>query len=67
MYKSVHRFKQVKLRLVVTAQVVPIQAHDSSYTLELLRQAQATLGPVHPLWLLVMDRGFADGASLWTL
>jgi len=70
--KTVHGLKvliiyEVKLRLVVAAKVVPIQRHESLYTLELVRQARCNLGNEHPIRVLLMDRGFLDGQTLWTL
>lgn len=70
--ETVYGFKllivyEVKLRLAVAIKVVPIQSHESNYTLELVQQAQANLGVAHPLKVLLMDRGFLDGATLWTL
>src|SRR5216684_6496237 len=56
----------VRLRLVVAAKVVPINEHESRYTLELVRQAIANLGP-GVLRVLLIDRGFLDGADLWAL
>jgi len=57
---------EVRLRLVVAAKVVPINEHESRFTLELVRQALANLGPGLPRVLLI-DRGFLDGLDLWTL
>lgn len=70
--ETVYGFKllivyEVKLRLVVAVKVVPIQSHESKYTLELARQAQANLGLEQPIKVLLMDRGFLDGQTLWTL
>lgn len=70
--KTVHGLKllivyEVKLRLVVAAKVVPIQSHESNYTLELVRQAQRNLGPGHSIRVLLMDMGFLDGETLWTI
>jgi hypothetical protein len=67
----VHGFKvlivyEVRLRLVVAAKVVPIHAHESRYTVELARRAVANLGP-GVLRVLLVDRGFLDGADLWAL
>lgn len=58
---------EVKLRLVVAAKVVPIQQHESNYTLELVRQAQRNLGPEQPIRILLIDMGFMDGQTLWTI
>jgi Transposase DDE domain len=57
---------EVRLRLVVAAKVAPIQEHESRYTLELARRAIANLGP-GILRVLLVDRGFLDGADLWAL
>jgi hypothetical protein len=70
--KTVHGLKllilyEVKLRLVVAAKVVRIDQHESQYTLELVRQAQRNLGAGHPIRVLLLDRGFLDGQTLWTL
>ena len=58
---------EVKLRLVVAAKVVPIQCHESNYTLDLVRQAQRNLGPQQPIRVLLVDRGFMDGETLWSI
>jgi hypothetical protein len=57
---------EVQLRLVVAAKVVPINEHESQHTLALVRQAINNLGP-GVLRVLLMDRGFLDGETLWTL
>jgi hypothetical protein len=57
---------EVRLRLVVAAKVVPINEHESQHTLALVRQAISNLGP-GVLRVLLMDRGFLDGETLWTL
>jgi hypothetical protein len=57
---------EVRLRLVVAAKVVPIQERETRHTLALVRQAVANLGP-GVLRVLLMDRGFLDGADLWVL
>lgn len=56
---------EVRLRLVVAANVVPINEHESPHTLALVRQAVANLGP-GVLRVLLLDSGFLDGATLWT-
>jgi Transposase DDE domain len=70
--KTVHGFKllivyEVKLRLVVAAKLVKIQDAETLYTLELVEQARRNLGPDHPINVLLADRGFLDGQTLWTL
>ena len=57
---------EVRLRLVVAAKVVPIQEHESKYTLILVRQAIKNLGK-GVLRVLLVDRGFLDGQDLWML
>jgi len=69
--RSVYGFKvlivyEVRLRLVVAAKVVPIQQHESGYTLALVRQAVKNLG-AGVLRVLLIDRGFLDGRDLWVL
>jgi hypothetical protein len=69
--RSVSGFKvliiyEVRLRLVVAAKVVPINEHESQFTVALVRQAIDNLGR-GVLRVLVMDKGFLDGAALWTL
>jgi len=57
---------EVHLRLIAAAQVAPIQQHDSTFTLALLQQARVNVGEgvVH---VLLMDMGFLDGETLWTI
>lgn len=57
---------EVRLRLVVAAKVVPINEHESGFTLALVRQAVENLGD-GMLRVLLMDRGFLDGRDLWVL
>ncbi|MDP2664816.1 MAG: transposase, partial [bacterium] len=57
---------EVRLRLVVAAKVVPIQKHESQFTLTLVRQAIKNVGP-GILRVLLIDRGFLDGQDLWVL
>ena len=57
---------EVRLRLVVAAKVVPIQEHESKYTLTLVRQAVKNLGK-GVVRVLLIDRGFLDGQDLWVL
>jgi hypothetical protein len=58
---------EVKLRLVVAAKVVKIQDSELNYTLELVEQARRNLGQSCPIRVLLADRGFLDGQTLWTL
>jgi hypothetical protein len=57
---------EVHLRLIVAAQVAPINCHDTNFTLALLNQALANVGQ-GVIKVLVMDRGFLDGETLWTI
>ena len=57
---------EMERRLVVAVKVTPINPHDSNFTLDLVRQAEANLGP-GILQVLLVDRGFLDGESLWPL
>ena len=57
---------EVHLRLIVAAKVVPIQERETRHTLDLVRQAIRNLGP-GLLRILLVDRGFLDGADLWSL
>jgi hypothetical protein len=57
---------EVRLRLVVAAKVVPIQERETQHTLALVRQAIANVG-AGVLKVLLIDRGFLDGADLWVL
>jgi len=67
--KTVHGFKllalyDVHLRIVVAAKVVKINEHESLFTRELLRQGLANLG-ADAIQVLLIDRGFLDGLTLW--
>ena len=57
---------EVQLRLIVAAQVAPINRHESNFTLALLQQAIANIG-AGVIKVLIMDRGFLDGEALWTI
>ncbi len=57
---------EVHLRLIVAAQVAPINRHDSNFTLDLLKQAIANVGE-GVIEVLLMDRGFLDGETLWAI
>jgi len=67
--KAVHGFKllalyDVRLQLVVAAKVVKINEHESTFTRELLHQGLTNLGP-DAIKVLLIDRGFLDGLTLW--
>lgn len=58
----------VHLRLVVAATVVPINHHDSNFTLPVLEQAIENIG-ADAIRVLLMDRGSRSvhGETLWTI
>jgi hypothetical protein len=57
---------EVHLRLIVAAQVAPINRHESNFTLDLLQQALTNVGQ-GVIKVLLMDRGFLDGETLWRI
>lgn len=69
--KIVYGFKllalyDVHLRLVVAVKVAQIQEHDSQFTRPLLQQGIENLGE-GAIRVLLIDRGFLDGLSLWQI
>jgi len=69
--KIVYGFKllalyDVHLRLVVAVKVVQIQEHDSLFTRTLLQQGIENLGK-GVIQVLLIDRGFLDGLTLWKI
>lgn len=69
--KIVYGFKllalyDVHLRLVVAVKVVQIQEHDSQFTRQLLQQGIKNLGK-GVIQVLLIDRGFLDGLTLWQI
>jgi len=55
---------EVHLRLIVAAQVAPINQHDTNFTRDLLQQAIDNVG-AGVIRVLLMDMGFLDGEMLW--
>ena len=53
--------------MVVAAKLVKIQEHECPYTLELVRKAEKNMGKKAKINILLMDRGFLDGLTLWKL
>ncbi len=51
----------------VAIKIVPIQASESPYLLELVKQAQANLAPQSRIVTLVADRTYIDGDGLYQL
>ena len=69
--KIVYGFKllalyDVHLRLVVAVKVVQIQEHDSQFTRQLLQKGIENLGK-GVIQVLLIDRGFLDGLTLWQI
>ena len=69
--KTIYGFKllalyDVHLRLVVAVKVVQIQEHDSQFTRQLLQQGIENLGP-GVIQMLLIDRAFLDGLTLWQI
>jgi hypothetical protein len=69
--KTIYGFKllalyDVHLRLVVAVKVVQIQEHDSQFTRSLLQQGIQNLG-AGVIQVLLIDRGFLDGLTLWQI
>ena len=69
--KTVYGFKilalyDVHLRLVVAVKVAQIQEHDSQFTRHLLHQGIQNLGH-RVIRVLLIDRGFLDGLTLWQI
>jgi hypothetical protein len=56
---------EVRTRLPLAMQVVPIQTYEGAWLLPLLEQAQANLGEHARIAKVVADRGYLDGADLW--
>lgn len=53
-------------RIMVAAKVVAIQEHESQFTLELIKQGEENIGR-GKIKIIVMDRGFLDGVTLWEI
>jgi hypothetical protein len=69
--KTVYGFKLIVIwenisRVVVAAKVVKIADHESKHTLSLVRAAQGNIGK-KKMRLLLIDNGFMDGKTLYTL
>lgn len=53
-------------RIVVAVKVRPIQESEKDWTLSLVKQAEENIGK-GKIKLLLIDRGYLDGLTLWTL
>ena len=69
--KTIYGFKLLVIRgvqsgIVVAAKMVKIQESEKNYTLRLIRLAQKNIGK-KKIKVLVLDRGFIDGITLWKM
>lgn len=58
--------RSLESRIVVAAKLVQIQESEKSYALELLKTAIENIG-AGKIKLLLMDRGYIDGLTLWKI
>ena len=58
---------EVQTRLPLALKVVPIQDYEGKWLLPLLEQAQQNLGSAARIEKIVIDRGYLDGADLWSV
>jgi hypothetical protein len=58
---------EVQTRLPLAIKVVPIQDYEGKWLIPLLEQAQQNLGTVAQIEMIVVDRGYLDGADLWNV
>lgn len=68
---TTHGFKLMLLRsldsrIIVAAKVTQIQESEQNWTLPLIKQAIENIGP-GKIKLLLIDRGYLNGLTLWTL
>ena len=63
---KIHILRSLDSRIVVAAKVTQIQESEQNWTLPLIKQAIENIGP-GKIKLLVIDRGYLDGLTLWTL
>jgi len=63
---KLHLLRSLDSRIVVAAKVTPIQESEKNWTLPLIHQATENLGG-RKIRLLLIDRGYLDGQTLWTL
>lgn len=66
-----HGFKlivlqEVRSRIIVAAKFVKLNQHENEYTLSLIQQARENI-PDGKIKLLLIDRGFIDGETLWKI
>ena len=58
--------RSLESRIIVAAKVTQIQESEKEYTLALVKQAAENIGE-GKIKLLLIDRGYLDGLTLWTL
>lgn len=68
--KTTYGFKLLVIRgvksgIVVLCKMVKIQESEKNYTLEVIKAAEENIGK--KIKMLVLDRGFIDGVTLWTI
>lgn len=55
----------VRSGIIVACKIVQIQESEKNYTIELIKQAQKNTD--NKISILLLDRGFIDGITLWTI
>ena len=63
---KIHILRSLDSRIIVAAKVTQIQESEQNWTLPLIEQAIENIGH-DTIKLLVIDRGYLDGLTLWTL
>lgn len=63
---KIHILRSLDSRIIVAAKVTQIQESEQNWTLSLIKQAIDNIGP-GKIKLLLIDRGYLDGLTLWTL
>jgi len=58
---------EVQTRLPLAMKVVQIQDYEGKWLVPLLEQAQQNLGTSAQIETIVIDRGYLDGADLWSV
>ncbi len=58
---------EVQTRLPLAMKVVPIQDYEGKWLVPLLEQAAENLGVHAQIGTVVIDRGYLDGADLWSV
>ena len=58
---------EVQTRLPLAIKVVQMQDYEGKWLVPLLKQAQQNLGSAAQIEKIVIDRGYLDGADLWSV